>query len=812
MKLLAPRWRKVLRDLWSNKTRTILVLLSIAVGVSAIGMVMGSQIIVDQNLPAAYAAVNPSNAVMFSLDTFGDDMVESIRSMPELEDAAGLRAVNVRFITKNGEWRNLQLTAIADYEEMTINKIKPQTGAYPPGEREVLIERASLSPALGLGDVAIGDLLTVEAPNGKQRQLRVAGTVHDMSQLPAFINGAGYGYVTFETLEWLGEPRNYNQVVFVVKEHKDDFDYITEVTKKVEARLESAGVDVLFSFVPPPGDHPAQQFLDAFSLILGAIGGLSLFLSGFLIVNTLSAILTQHVRQIGIMKSIGARAGQITGMYFVMVLLFGIMALFISIPVGALGAVGLANIFAGLLNFDVGGAKLEPQVVITQVAIGLLAPLLAATIPIMRGVRISVREAISEQGLGKGQFGKSLIDRFIVMLRYILPIGRPMQISLRNTFRRKSRLTLTLITLSLASTIFIAIFSIRASLQQTLSDALSFFDYDVQLIFDQPYRTDRIRGELEDIPGIDAVETWGFTSTRIVRDNGTESDNIVVYGPTYDSSMLAPIIVEGRWLLPNDGNAVVINTDVVGGEEDVMEEGDEPIHVGSNITLKINDKDTQWVVVGIIRGVLTGPNMFINFDYLTRITNSVDRASVSLVRLDDRSSASQLSMGQLIEQRYRDSGFRVQQMATIDQLRTTISTVFDVIIIFLLFMALLLGVVGGLGLMGTMSINVLERTREIGVMRAVGASNGSILRIILVEGMIIGLLSWTIGGIIALPASRILTDTVGMALLQAAPSYIFSTSGAILWLGIVMVVAFLASFMPARRASQLTVREVLSYE
>jgi putative ABC transport system permease protein len=255
---------------------------------------------------------------------------------------------------------------------------------------------------------------------------------------------------------------------------------------------------------------------------------------------------------------------------------------------------------------------------------------------------------------------------------------------------------------------------------------------------------------------------------------------------------------------------VVVNSDVVGGEEDVK--GAAPIKVGSTITLKIDDKDTKWVVVGIIRGVLTGPNIFINFDYLARVTNSVDRASVSLVRLKDRSSANQTTMGQTIEQLYRDSGFRVQQMSTIDQLRTTISTVFDVIIIFLLFMALLLGVVGGLGLMGTMSINVLERTREIGVMRAVGASNSSILRIILVEGMIIGLLSWTIGGIIALPASRILTDTVGKALLQAAPSYIFSTQGAILWLGIVMVVAFLASFVPARRASQLTVREVLSYE
>jgi putative ABC transport system permease protein len=141
-----------------------------------------------------------------------------------------------------------------------------------------------------------------------------------------------------------------------------------------------------------------------------------------------------------------------------------------------------------------------------------------------------------------------------------------------------------------------------------------------------------------------------------------------------------------------------------------------------------------------------------------------------------------------------------------------ISTVFNVIIAFLLFMALLLGYVGGLGLMGTMSINVLERTREIGVMRAIGASDRAVLRIVLVEGVIIGLISWLIGGLIALPASRALTMAVGTTLLQAAPSYIFSTGGALLWLATVLLLSLVASFFPARGASRLTVREVLSYE
>jgi putative ABC transport system permease protein len=804
MKFLSPRWRKVMRDLWSNKTRTILALLSIAVGVSAIGMVLGSQLIVDQNLPQVYASLNPASGNIFTLNTFDEEMVTAVQSMSAVGEAEGRRTVNVRFLTQSGEWRNLQLNAIPDYGAIRINKIRPQRGAYPPANRELLLERASLSEVLGLGDVQEGDVLTIETPSGKTRQLRVAGLVHDMNQAPAFMNGAGYGYITFDTLAWLGEPRDYNQLLFVVGENKDDIEHITAVSKLIESRMESAGVDVIFSLIFEPGKHPAQNFLDAFSLILGAIGGLSLVLSGFLIINTLSAILTQHVRQIGIMKAIGARAGQIAAMYVVMVMFFGVFALIIAIPAGAVGAVGLANIFAGLLNFDVGAIRIDPQVLLVQVVISIAAPLIAAIVPIVRGVNVTVREAVSDYGMGKAAFGTSLVDRGILLLRHLIPMGRPMQISLRNTFRRKSRLALTLITLSLASAIFISIFSIRASLQQTLTDALAYFDYDIQIVFDAPYRVDRIRAQIGDIPGIDAVETWAFTSARRTRPDGTESDSIVIYGPRPDTKMVNPILVEGRWLLPTDSNAIVINTDVLGDEPDLK--------VGSTLTLKVGDKNYDWVVVGLVRGVLTGSNAFVNFDYFGRLTSSVDRAQVSMVRLVNRSPENQNRLGTAIEELYRGAGFRVQTMQTIGQLRATISTIFDVIIIFLLSMAVLLGIVGGLGLMGTMSINVLERTREIGVMRAVGASNRAILRIVLVEGLIIGLISWTIGGLIALPASRILTDTVGLALFQAVPSYLFSTNGAILWLGIVLVLAFFASFLPARRASQLTVREVLSYE
>ena len=193
--MVAPRWRKVLRDLWSNKTRTILVLLSIAVGVSAIGMVMGAQNIVDRSLPEAYAAVNPASATMYTMDTFGDDMIDAINAMPKVAEAEARRNVSVRFKTANDESYSLTLYAIPHYDDITINKITPQEGEYPPPKEAFLLERGSRLGALGLGDIQIGDKVEVESPSGKKRTIELAGIVHDMSQLPAIMNGAGYGSV-----------------------------------------------------------------------------------------------------------------------------------------------------------------------------------------------------------------------------------------------------------------------------------------------------------------------------------------------------------------------------------------------------------------------------------------------------------------------------------------------------------------------------------------------------------------------------------------------------------------------------------------
>jgi putative ABC transport system permease protein len=130
----------------------------------------------------------------------------------------------------------------------------------------------------------------------------------------------------------------------------------------------------------------------------------------------------------------------------------------------------------------------------------------------------------------------------------------------------------------------------------------------------------------------------------------------------------------------------------------------------------------------------------------------------------------------------------------------------------LMIMAVLLALVGGLGLAGTMSINVLERTKEIGVMRAIGAHNAAVQGIVLIEGVAIGVMSWALAALLSLPLSAVLSHALGMALVRTPLSYTFSFGGVLAWLWLVIVIAGLASALPAWSASRLPVREALAYE
>jgi putative ABC transport system permease protein len=809
--LLGPRWRKVVRDLWLTKTRTLLVVLSIAVGVFAVGTIATSQIILSRDLRAIYLATNPAHATILTLDSFDDDLVEAVEGMREVAEAEARGRVSLRVKTGPDEWVTLWLIAVPNFDEVKIDQFWPEQGDWPPPEHEMLIERA----ALELLKAQVGDTVRVKTPEGKEREMRIAGLAHDLNAQMYVFGGVAYGFATFDTLEWLGQERSYNELRIVLADAGPlpNRAYIQQVANKVRDKIEYSGRSVLFTFLPEPGQPPLDFLIQAISIILGALGMLSLLLSGFLVINTISALLAQQTRQIGMMKAVGARRSQITAMYLVMVTIFGLLALLIAVPLGVIGAHSFTRYIAGYLNFDITNFRLPPEVLVSQVGVGLLVPLLVALYPIIMGTRITVQEALSTYGLGKGRFGTSGLDRLLVgsqsisgpapssLRRYL---SRPLLLSLRNTFRRKGRLALTLLTLILAGAIFIGVFSVRASLLGTLDNWLNYFQFDVDVQFDRDYRVERIRRETLKIPGVVEVETWGFYNTRRQRPDGSDSDNIMLMAPPAETRLVKPAIVAGRWLRPSDQKAVVINTLALRDEPD--------LHVGSELVLKIEGREEKFQVVGVATGGVMMPTIFVSYPDFARAAHRVGQAEFAVITTEQHDFDFQQKVARAIEQHYERIGLGVEIVEMVAQERSEAEAIFEVIVVLLLIMAVLLAVIGGLGLMGTMSINVLERTREIGVMRAIGASNASVRQIFIVEGIIIGLLSWAVGAILAYPVSKLLSDAVGRQFLSTPLDYTFSISGVLIWLVVVILLSALASFLPAWNASRLTVREVLAYE
>ncbi|MCB0105708.1 MAG: FtsX-like permease family protein, partial [Caldilineaceae bacterium] len=429
------------------------------------------------------------------------------------------------------------------------------------------------------------------------------------------------------------------------------------------------------------------------------------------------------------------------------------------------------------INLTTPGYVMPTNVLLVQVGIGLMIPLLAALWPVIRGTAISVREAISDYGVGKGQYGSSRLDRLMAMLQ---GLSQPVKISLRNTFRRRARLILTLITLVMGGMIFMTVGSVRSSLQGRVEEVLAYNKFDIQVVFGRAYRSNKIEPALRAIPGIAAIESWANGSAIRIRPDGTESDPISVTALPADSTMVGPTMVSGRWLVPSDQNAIVLSQSVLTDEPDIA--------LGSQVTLSIDDKERLWTVVGFAQTTEFGGSVsgYVTDRYFAEITNRVDEASRVLITLAPDAPYSIDETAELLETHLEEAGFVVGRVNTVARIRSFTSSFFNIIVSLLLVMGILIASVGALGLAGTMSTNVLERTREIGVMRAIGATDDAVLRIVLVEGVLIGVLSWLVGAAIAYPAGYAMSNAVGLALFQSPLTYVFSGNGVTQWLVIVL--------------------------
>jgi putative ABC transport system permease protein len=787
---MSTLWRKAVRDFWLERARTVLVVLAIALGISAFAAVLSSYAILTRELDQGYLGTNPASAVL-RVDSIDDDLVKAILQNPEVSDAEPRRTIGGQIKAGPVQWRNLVLFVVHDYGHIRVSKLVPEEGAWPPADGEILIER----DALQVATANIGDAVTVKTANGVEQPLVISGTVHDVGQAQARMENIVYGYINLATLVQLGEEPRLDQLNILVAQNRFDEDHIRRVVAGVESVIKSRGRQVRRVDIPQPGKHPHSDLTGILLLAMSSFGLFVLVLSGILVINLLTAMMASQVRQIGVMKAIGGTRAQIARIYFTQALFLGIAAVIVSVPLGIFGSRALCRYMAMFLNFDINSFAAPLWVYLLVALIGVAAPLIAAAYPVWRGTATPVRLALSDFGLSRTNFGANVFDRALARIGGTF---RLIAFAIRNSFRRRARLVLTLLTLAAGGLFFLSALNIRASMVNTLDHMFAGRKFDLSVGFANPYEFEKIQRAVSNTPGVIRAEGW-FQSEATL----PSGDRFTVMALPADTQLLDFEIIEGRKLTPQDTNAIVINNALAGREP--------KMRVGDTVMLRIGPAETEWRVVGVAREAFSpGAVGYVPLSVMQqRQPGMVNNLRLALERPDaDSISALKTDLDRNLEQQ----GVRARASVTKAESRFAFDQHMLMIYVFLIVMSAIVGGVGGLGLMTTMSLNVLERRREMGVMRALGATPRVIWLMIVAEGVVIGVLGWAIAAVLAWPISKVVGNSFVQVLFRSGLDFTFEPMGLLIWILVSIGLSAVASFLPAWRASRITVREALAYE
>jgi putative ABC transport system permease protein len=796
---------KIWSDLWARKARTLQVVLIIAMGGFAIGMIVTTRTLMVGGMDFIWRAVSPATITLWANPRVGDDTIMALKRIEGLEDVEGYATTSIEWrLSPDDEWSAAALIARDDYTDQRYTTLGLLSGEWPKENTFAVVQGVDV--VYGIQE---GGQVTIRVDD-REYLVEIVGVIYDPVASPPSFGGPAQFFTTRDRFGDLTGDRDYNRILAGVSEY--DEATATAIADQMKRKLENQGSDSGGAAPPDgrrvsdPDKHFYQDTMDAVFFILGLMSILTLILGLFLVYNTINAIVSQQVDQIGIMKAIGARTGKILSTYLINIFVYGFLALLIAIPLALIGGWGLYVFLMDTFNADPGSFTVVPQAMLAMVVIALLAPLLASLIPIFSGARATVREAISTYGLSAGA---GLLDRLLARMERI---PRLVLLTISNTFRNKGRVLLTQITLVLSGLIFMMVMSTGDSVRNTFGDVIfSILRYNVAFEFEDPERITQVEALTLAHPEVKAVETWNLGGGALRPASQPESDDdegVTMFGVPLPTSLYGPQMRAGRWLRPEDTYAVVLNQKLA-----------EEVGVGLGDWVTVDhgvDGETSWQVVGLLFDPVITNSAHVPRQTMQRELNSVGKANtvwIQTVRGDSEGEVAAAGhLRQYFDEHQLDlepGGIFMGQDTTSETTAAVIAN-FSMIITLLIVMAIVIGAVGGIALSGVLSLNVLERTREIGVMRAIGASSGAIARLFIGEGLILGWLSWAIALPLSIPAGRLMTQAVGVPFGMNLV-YTHKPTGALYWLGIITILSIAASWFPARAATRISVRDSLAY-
>ncbi|MDB4974054.1 MAG: FtsX-like permease family protein [Myxococcaceae bacterium] len=771
---------------------------AIAVSLIGIGSVLGGYAILTREMSRNYLGTRPASAALEIAEGVAPELVVATSRYPGVAAAEAGEIVGAR--VKVGEdFLPLLLFVVDDFDARRINTFRHESGAWPPAEGSMLIERT----AARVLHATQGDTVIVKTPLGVSHPVAISGIVHDPGLAPAWQEGEGYGYITRQTLRLLGERAELGELRVIFRDQPFHIGAIEAKVTELSKWLTTRGYHVTQARVPPPGRHPHQTQMYGVLYLMLAFSVMALVLSSVLVGTGLSALLARQVREIGIMKTLGGRSSQIAALYAVLISFMGLVAVCIAMPLGVWGAGALAGMSGKMLNLELASMDIPAWVFLIQVAAGVLVPLLVASIPIVRGSRVTVRVAIDQHGAAQPG------GRLRIPARLSHRLNRTVLLAVRNAFRRPTRLVLTLALLAAGGAMFMTAINVLRGWEQIVTRVYENRSYDIDVKLNTAASVpDRLRR----VSGVQTVEAWGYTQSALSRPDVVDvvrtypdgsHGSLSIMGPPANTTLVHFPLLAGRWLQPSDTDAVVLNHMVLGQAPTAK--------VGDWISLSMDGRPTRWKIVGIVEEVGSAGVAYVTDQAFARAAGNQGRTRMLRIKTDARTPPARTEIMRALDLELAAVEASVASIIPLSVLRTAMGDHVLVLIRMLLAMALLMATVGALGLASTMGTNVLERTREIGIMKTLGATPRQTARLVVVEALWIAAMSWILGVLLAMPLTAQVGRTVGMLSFRLRLPFVMDATAMLGWLALIVLIAVTATLLPARRASRLTIREALAH-
>jgi putative ABC transport system permease protein len=715
-----------------------------------------------------------------------------LAALPNVAAVEPRSSVDVRVLV--GERRApARVIGIRDFAEQGVDVARVESGV-PPAEGELLSDVQNANT--GIYDGGAGDRLTVLAAGGERAELTVSGrgrTLPGGEQVQDESLIVLYG--TRGVVEELGGDPGYGTLALRLDDVSPGA--ARETVAGVRSYLSSVPGFAGFSDLPAvraPGDWPAKEDTEQFARLLGVITVLALLSALVLISNTMSTLVAEQTREIGVMRALGARRRQVGSVYLRTALLLGALGATVGVVLGILLANALAGMFGSAFWAVDVGFGVDRRVLLVSLAVGLLVPPLAALPAIRRGLHVDLGEALEASGSALG--GQDAADR---ALRRAGFLPRVTQIGLRNVGRRKRRSLATAVIVALAVGNLLAVLAMAQAATQATRAAWGDHLEDVQIwttgraSFDE--RAERV---IRSTPGVAEAEPVLKNTVGL---GGREA---FVWGVEADP-LFRYRLADGRWF---DAGEAERGERVAVIERNLAEVSG--VAVGERVALETAAGDVDLRIVGIAKNQQeNGTALYVPLATVRSVLGRPTRADSYWIRADSQEQAFVDGTTARVEDRLAALGYEVaneiRYVAERDEIaaNSTLTTSIAVLGFVIVAMSMV-------GLANAITTNVLERTREIGILRSIGARARDVRRIFTTEGVALALVGWLIGIPLGYLLTRLLVRLVWEVVEVRLP-VVFPPWNIVVALAGTVALALLVLYLPVRRAVRFRPGEALRH-